>query len=126
MALSSYVAARILRLAPNPLIMQEFVDYINGLGVLPTSPTAITQTYSTATSTHAAPTAVALTNSTGGTGDGTLSAVGDTMGSNQATAINNNLTELATQGNALVVDVANVKQLLNRVVDVLQTAGYLS
>lgn len=38
----------------------------------------------------------ALTNSTGGTGDGTLSAVGDTMAGNQAAVINNNFTELFT------------------------------
>lgn len=38
----------------------------------------------------------ALTNSTGGIGDGTLDAVGDTSTTDQSAAINANLTELHT------------------------------
>ncbi len=39
---------------------------------------------------------VALTNSTDGVGDGTISAVGDTSTVDQSAVINNNLTELHT------------------------------
>ena len=42
----------------------------------------------------------ALTNDTGGTADGTLAVVGDTT-VNQAAVINNNLTELFTQLDAI-------------------------
>ena len=54
----------------------------------------------------------ALTNSTGGTGDGTLSAVGDTSVGDESGTINNNFTELHTLLNALrtaLVDAGIIK-----------------
>ncbi len=97
-----------------------------------------TQTYSTATSTHAAPTAAALTGTLTGTANGSLADVAaialstsdtysdaavNTAVNTAITAVNEQLKELQTQVNALVADDANTKQVLNRVIDVLQSAG---
>lgn len=75
-----------------------------------------TQTYSTASKTHSNPTATALT-AAFGTVDGTMEDAGATY--NQ-TAVNNNFQEAATKINALIVDVANVKQVLNAQIDEAQ------
>ena len=48
----------------------------------------------------------ALTNSTGGTADNTLAAVGDTT-TNQATVINNNFSDLAVKVNAILTALHN-------------------
>lgn len=82
---------------------------------------AITQTYSTATGTHSAPTAAALTVTDGaGTNDGTIGAITDNASTITA------VQELAAQINKLVVDDANTKQVLNKVIDALQAAGLLT
>lgn len=78
----------------------------------PASPTAVTQTYSTSTVTHAAPTTstvsqVAATNVT-------------PYGFNQTQA-----NSIPVTLNALIADVANTKQVLNAVVDALQAEGLL-
>lgn len=80
----------------------------------------ITQTYSTATATHANPTAAALTVADGaGTNDGTIGAI--TGDASVIAAVQ----ELAAQINKLVTDLANVKQVLNAVIDAQQQQGFL-
>lgn len=75
-----------------------------------TRPTALTQTYATASRTHAAPTAAAVA---------TTAATNITpFGFAQAQA-----DAIVAAVNALVVDVANVKQVLNAVIDDLQGLG---
>jgi hypothetical protein len=73
-------------------------------------PSAYTQTYSTATRTHANPTAVAVAT--------TAATNSSPYGFAQAQA-----DAIVTAVNALVVDVAGVKQVLNSVIDDLQTLG---
>lgn len=91
-------------------------------GVTPaTRPTAYTQTYATADKTHAAPTAAALTVTDGaGTNDGTIDAITDNASTITA------VQELADQINKLVADVADVKQLVNSVIDDLQILGIVT
>jgi hypothetical protein len=82
-------------------------------GVTPVvRPTAITQTYSTATATHAAVTQLAAP--AGGTGA--------TAGA-YSTAANRDL--MIASINAARTDIANVKQVLNTVIDQLQALGLL-
>lgn len=87
----------------------------------PASKTTITQTYATPATTHAALTAVALTDSSGGTTDGELDAVGATNSGDVSGDINNNFAELAEQLAAVIADLTNVKGVLNSVVDILQS-----
>lgn len=89
---------------------------------------AITQTYSTAARTHAALTATAHTYPASGNlfdavaadllinirTDSTANAVADTV---------INIKSLADNLNQAIADVANVKQVLNAVIDDLQAAG---
>lgn len=81
--------------------------------------TAYTQTYATADKTHANPTATTLT-AASGTADGTVDDVG---GAFNQTTLNNNFKEMATGINALIVDVADIKQLANSIIDDLQAYG---
>lgn len=84
-------------------------------------PSAYTQTYATADKTHAAPTATTLTHTAvGGTADGTLV---DCTSSYSEAAVEENFKELATTINLLIADVADVKQLVNSVIDDLQNLG---
>ena len=83
---------------------------------------AYTQTYATADKTHANPTSAALTVSVG-TADGTVADVGAAF--NQTT-LNNNFRDVADAYNALRTDLLDAKQLLNSVIDDLQTLGILS
>jgi hypothetical protein len=93
-------------------------------GVTPAArPSALTQTYSTASATHSNPTATALTHTAvAGTTDGTLV---DCTGTYSEAAVEENFKELAVAINNLITDVANTKQFLNQVVDQLQTLGLL-
>lgn len=75
---------------------------------------AYTQTYATASKTHSNPTAAAIAT----TGASNSSPYGYTTAA-QADAI-------VTAVNALVADVANVKQVLNSVIDDLQTYGWFA
>ena len=90
-------------------------------GVAPaTRPTAYTQTYSTADKTHANPTAAALTVTDGaGTNDNTIGAI------TAAASVIAAVQELADEINKLVTDLADVKQVVNSVIDDLQTLGLL-
>lgn len=72
-------------------------------------PTAYTQTYATATRTHSNPTATTVTDTDGAYG---FLAAADR-------------TALVTAINALITDMANVKQVVNQVVDDLQGYGWL-
>lgn len=87
-------------------------------------PGAYTQTYATADKTHANPTATALTDNTGGTANTTLQALADgTTYANDVAAIRNNFADLAASNNALIADLADVKQLVNSIIDDLQSLG---
>jgi hypothetical protein len=82
---------------------------------------AYTQTYATADKTHAAPTAAALVVDDGpGTNNGVIAAITD-----NATTIAA-VQELADQINKLVADMADVKQVVNSIIDDLQAYGLLS
>jgi hypothetical protein len=74
---------------------------------------AYTQTYSTATRTHANLTAAALSNSFG-TGDTTIA---DVTASHSQTILNNNFRDVSNQINALVTDLTNLKQVVNSLID---------
>ncbi len=95
-------------------------------GVTPTTrPTAFTQTYSTATKTHSALTSATLTDSSGGSTDNTVAAVSDNSETTNNTTINDNFAEVTEEINALRVDMENTKQVLNQVIDDLQSYGAL-
>ncbi len=82
-------------------------------GVTPaTRPTAFTQTYSTATKTHSNPTAAA---------PGDLVATSGGWGADSEV----NFDKISTALDALVADMANVKQVVNQIIDDLQTEGLL-
>lgn len=86
-----------------------------------------TQTYATATKTHSAPTAVALTDNTAGTANTTLQALADgTTYATDVAAIRNNFADLAASDNAIIADLANVKQVLNSLIDDLQALGFVA
>lgn len=102
------------------------IGFFNATPVV--QPSAYTQTYSTADKTHAAPTAATLTdNSGGGATDNTIGAIAgvDGTGSNAAglTTTRDAIAELADEINKLVADMADVKQLVNSVIDDLQALG---
>jgi len=84
---------------------------------------AIVQTYATATSTLNARTATAITDSTAGTADGTLA---DVTASFSQSVLNNNFADLAAKYNALVIDDTNTAQVLNGLIDRLQTLGLIT
>ena len=119
-------------------VEREAASYVVG--------TTYTQTYSTVDRTHANPTASTLTDNTGASPNSTIenvpAASGDAGGAatvsaasavatvasvNTAlTAVENNVSDLTDQVNKLIADLADVKQLLNGVIDDLQTAGIVS
>lgn len=100
---------------------------------------AYTQTFSTADKTHAARTAAALTDSTGGTPGTTIAAIAnpadtpadadalrDDLVANALPAIRNAIASLADQINKLRTDCVDSASLLNSVVDDLQTLGLVT
>lgn len=83
-----------------------------------TKPTAYTQTYATADKTHANPTAATLTMADGaGTNDNTLGAI--TADASVIAAFQ----EVVDEINKAIADVADLKQLVNSVIDDLQALG---
>jgi hypothetical protein len=87
----------------------EWVEFAR----IPASLTTYTQTYSTADATHANPTATAV---------GDLVATSGGWGySTEA-----NADKVHTAIDALIVDLADVKQLVNQVIDDLQSIGLVS
>jgi hypothetical protein len=86
-------------------------------------PSAYTQTYATATKTHANLTSATLTDSTTGTANTTVEEVTDNGDGTDNLTINNNFADLVAQVNALRVDLENAKQVLNAVIDDDQTIG---
>lgn len=90
-------------------------------------PSAYTQTYATADKTHAAATAATLTDNSGGSANSTLEALASgTVYATDVGAIRNNFADLAAQHNALLVDVIDVKQLVNALIDDLQALGLIA
>lgn len=108
-------------------------------GVAPTTrPTAYTQTYATATRTHAALTSATLTDNSGGTANTTVQALPDPadtpadadtlrddLVTNLIPALRNNIADIVAQINALRVDLENAKQVLNQTIDDHQLNGLL-
>lgn len=101
-----------------------------------TQPAAYTQTYSTVTRTHAARTAAALNDNSGGTPSGTLSvitmpadspasadALRDDLVTNSLAAIKNAIASLADQVNKLRADQINTAGVVNSLVDDHQVTG---
>jgi len=93
----------------------------NNLGPI-AIPTAYTQTYATATRTHANQTQATLTDSTLGTATTTIAAV---SGTGDDTTINDDLASIVAQVNNIRADVANLKQLVNSLIDDGQAYGLL-
>jgi hypothetical protein len=101
------------------------------IGYFGTAPATITaaytQTFATATRTHANPTAAALTDSTGGAANQTVVAITAVGGSGATTTqegeINDNFADVTDEINKLILDLANVKELVNSVIDDRQTYG---
>jgi hypothetical protein len=99
-------------------------------GVAPVArPAAYTQTFATADRTHAARTALTLTDSTGSTANQTVVAITAVGGSGATTTqegeINDNFADLTDEINKLIADVADTAELLNSVIDDLQANGIL-
>lgn len=89
--------------------------------------TAYTQTFATADKTHANHTSVTNTVGTlGGAADGAMETVGNTMAGDVSGAIMNNFQELFVQGNAIRVDLDDLKRLVNSVIDDLQAFGLVA
>jgi hypothetical protein len=86
-------------------------------------PSAFTQTYATATKTHAALTSATLTDSTGGTANTTVQ---DVTAAFDQIILNNNFADIVAQVNALRVDLENAKQIINAVIDDGQSIGLLA
>ena len=86
--------------------------------------TTFTQTYSTATATHSDLTSSTLTDSSAGTPATTITALSDgSTYANDVASLRNNLASLATEINALRVDLVNAKGVINSLVDALQAKG---
>jgi hypothetical protein len=85
--------------------------------------TAFTQTYATASHTHTARTASTLTDNTGGTADTTLQSIGVVY---SQTEVRNNFADLAAQVNNLKTDSENTAQVLNALLDTLQSYGIVT
>lgn len=83
-----------------------------------------TQTYSTADKTHAAKTAQALTDNSGGTASQTLAAITG-GGTACEDATKNAVASLCDDLNKLRDDHLDVAQLLNALIDELQTRGLI-
>lgn len=86
-------------------------------------PTAITQTYSTTSATHAARTAATLTDSSGGTANTTVAAV---SGSGADATINDNFADITAQINNLITDQQNTAQVVNLFLDKIQSLGLIA
>lgn len=100
-------------------------DNTNGAWVdfkrVPAAPSAYTQTYSTADRTHANPTASTLTVSDGaGTNDNTIGAI---TGDASVIAA---FQEVVDEINKLIADEADSKQLINGLIDDLQSIGLIA
>ncbi len=87
-------------------------------------PTGYTQTYSAVTRTHSNPTGVSITDNSGGTASQTIAAITGGAASCQ-TATVNAVASLVDEVNKLVSDLANVKRLINSVIDDGQSYGLL-
>jgi len=86
---------------------------------------AYTQTYSTANKTHADPTAAALGGSLTGTLDNILADVSGAFDATAIATINKNFKEFQDELTKMVADMADIKQLVNSVIDDLQTLELL-
>jgi hypothetical protein len=115
----TFGAAVRLNVAGDAQIGSATTDLVAFHGATPTDQCpAYTQTYATADRTHAAPTAAALTVTDGaGSNDNTIGAI--TADASVIAAVQ----ELADEINKLVADVADVKQIVNAVIDDLQEKG---
>ena len=96
-------------------------DTLGFFGATPVDqPSAYTQTYNTGNKTVANPTAATLTDNSGGTASQTIAAIGGTYNQGE---VRNAVASLADEVNKLIIDLANVKQVLNATIDTLQETG---
>lgn len=96
------------------------------LGATPVPrPTAYTQTYATATRTHANATAQDFTDNSGGTPADTIAAITG-GGASCENATKDAIASLARQSDRLLVDLLNLKQVVNQMLDDLQAYGFLA
>jgi hypothetical protein len=94
-----------------------------------TQPGTITQTYATTSATHAARTAAALTDNGGGAAaDGTIAVITNAAnaGSADVAPVADAIAELSDQISKLVTDQTNTAQVLNDLIDKLQTVGLIA
>ena len=90
-----------------------------------TRPTAYTQTFVTADKTHANLTLATLTDSSGGTAADTIAAITG-GGANCENATKNAIATFAREQARTIVDLTDLKSLVNSVIDDLQALGLLS
>jgi hypothetical protein len=83
-------------------------------------PDAFTQTYTTASHTQNNLTSATLTDNSGGSSNTTLESIGSSY---SQSAIRNNFADLAAMVNKDTADILNIKQVLNAVIDDLQSTG---
>lgn len=90
-------------------------------------PAAYTQTYATASRTHSDFTSATLTDQSGGSADTTIALItnANNAGSADVGPTADAIADLAAQVNALRVDLENAKQVINQLLDDLQTLGAL-
>lgn len=86
-------------------------------------PSAYTQTYSTASKTVPNPTAATLTDSSGGTANTTLEAIGTTY---SQTAVRNNFADLAAMVNKNTADALALFKVVTALIDDLQALGLVA
>lgn len=112
-----------------PKLDDDATHFLDGDGAwndpLSRSINTYTQTYSTADRTHANMTSVELSDGTGGSKDNTLSEVTDQSETTDNSVINDNFAELAEELNALRNDVIDLKQLVNAIIDDLQSVSLI-
>jgi hypothetical protein len=98
-------------------------------GTAPASqPATITQTFATASATHAARTAVTLTDNSGGTANTTIAAITNAAnaGSADVGPTADAIADLAAQVNNLQTDQVNTASVVNDVIDKLQSLGLIA
>ena len=105
------------------LAMLKIVGKVGFFDTTPiTQPTAFTQTYLTADKTHAARTAQALTDNSGGTASQILAAItGGGAGCEDATK--NAIASLADDLNKVRADQLDTAQAVNSLIDLLESLG---
>jgi hypothetical protein len=121
----AFGAAVRVNVAGDAQIGSATTDLVAFHGSTPTDQcAAYVQTFSTADRTHAARTAVDLTDNSAGTPADTIAALADgTTYANDVAAIRSNFASLARTCDRLIVDLANTASFVNSIADDLQEKG---